>query len=142
MFKELFTESTQSTQDKNGVYFDDNTSRWGIESDIAMFGKKISGKLFGVFMTKQNVKDQKLAERWCFKVSPSLVKEFPKPGSGFIVCKYITKTTLAGKLAPLCAINPDQGKVKFLKDVNSEPSEAAWDKPLKVSYMRISALDI
>ena len=53
MFKELFTEDINSQMDKNNVYFDEDTSRWGIEPAVRKEGKSW-GDLFAVFFTKQN----------------------------------------------------------------------------------------
>jgi len=129
MFKELFTESEL-------VYIDDDTSRWGIDADMRKFGVKF-GKLFAVFFTKQNWRDGRASERWCFK--DSSIKGY-NPGPEFEVCRYVSRVTMAGKMAPICAINPDKGLIKFLKDSNGE--DKSFSRPLKVQYMRISARDI
>jgi uncharacterized protein (DUF2237 family) len=138
MFKELFTENTEA--DKNNVYWDSNTSRWGIESDILRFGKRY-GNLIAVFMTKENVRDRRDSERWCFDLTNSGEYKYSNvwenPGNGYIVCRYVTRTTLAGGMAPLVAINPKQGKVRFIKQGTLDGDPYEWDRPQKVAYMRV-----
>ena len=132
-FKEIF-ESTE--MDSNNVYWDKNTSRWGIDSDILKFSRSFGGKLKAVFVTADNHRQGKLAERWCFAADELKYNDFPSPGSGYEVLRYISKTTLSGEMAPLIAINPNEGKVKFVKDLNADIKDMKWDKPLKVQYMR------
>ena len=135
MFKELFTESTE--RDSNDVYFDKDKSRWGIESDIRKFGERY-GKLIGVFVTAENARSGKFPERWCFSIDNEDMSKFPKPGSGYIICRYVTHSTLAGGMAPAIAINPKSGKIRYLNDYNGDTDydDWKWERPLKVQYMR------
>jgi hypothetical protein len=141
-FKDMLTESQNTQPDKNNVYWDPNISRWGIETDIFRFGSRY-GDLFAVFVTKEDVRNKRAAERWCFDLSNSGEYKYSNvwenPGSGYIVCRYVTRTTLAGAMAPLIAINPKQGKVKFVNSdvLDGDPYE--WHKPQKVAYMRVDA---
>ena len=130
MFKELFTEAAADT---NWVYHDENTSRWGIDSKIRKFGSSF-GELVAVFVTAQNSRSGRHSERWCFSVDS--VAGVPQPGSGYTIVRYVSSTTLAGKMAPICAINPSLGKIKFLKDLD-DSENMKWDKPLKCQYMRV-----
>ena len=138
MFKELFTESTARTErDENNVYWDKDKSRWGIENDIRKFGERY-GKLIGVFVTAENARSGKFPERWCFSIDKEDHSKFPKPGAGYMICRYVTHATLAGNMAPAIAINPKSGKIKYLSDYDSDIDfdNVKWERPLKVQYMR------
>jgi hypothetical protein len=135
MFKELFTESVR---DKNNVYWDKDKSRWGIENDIRRFGERY-GDLIGVFVTAENARSGKFPERWCFSIDKEDHSKFPNPGKDYIICRYVSHTTLAGGMAPAIAINPKAGKIKYLNDYdsNADYDYAKWERPLKVQYMRV-----
>ena len=134
MFKELFTESVEI--DKNNVYHDKDTSRWGIESKITKIGSKF-GKLKAVFVTADNFRGGKMAERWCFEDKELEAIHFPNPGSGFLLVRYVSLVSSAAGIANVCAISPSTGKIKLLKDYDVDPKYSKWDRPLKVQYMRV-----
>jgi hypothetical protein len=133
MFKEIFTESVEA--DSNNVYWDKDTSRWGIEPWLNKFGRRY-GKLKAVFVTADNARNGKMNERWCFDSNDTEFEDFPNPGSGYEIMRYVSLSSASGGMAPVCAINPKTGKVRFLKDLDTDPEDAKWDRPLKVQYMR------
>ena len=131
-FKEIFTK------EQDNIYIDKDTSRWGIDSKVRKFGEKF-GELSAVFHTAMNWREGKMSERWCFDISKTEdLRQYRSPGSRYKIMRYVTLTSLSGQMAPLVAINPEKGKIRFLEDYE-ETSEnyGKWGKPLKVQYMRI-----
>ena len=136
MFKELFTESEH---DENYVYWDKDTSRWGIDAPIRKEAKSW-GDIEAVFVTGENARAGDMIERWCVPLAKNerqKAKTLPA-GSGYIVCRYITLRSAAGGMAPLCAVNPKNGKVKFLQDYEVELENSKWGRPAKVQYLRVT----
>lgn len=136
-FKELFTESND--YDENFVYWDKDKSRWGIDSIVRKEAKSW-GEIEAVFVTAQNARDERFAERWCVPLARNEKQKAKtlNPGSGYIVCRYITLRSANAGMAPLCAVNPSIGKVKFLQDYDTELEDSKWDRPLKVQYLRVT----
>ena len=116
------------------VFTDESIARWGIPTELAKFGQTF-GELIAVFQTKENSRVGHLSERWCFE-DKTLESLGYVAGEGYALARYITETSFAGKIAPVCAINPTNGKVKFLKDLQSEA--LAFSRPQQVQYMRIT----
>ena len=120
------------------VYHDDTRIGWGIDSDIHKLGLRF-GELVAVFITKQNWKDKRDSERWCFKEPdyniPEWVRKELKPNE--MIVRYITRTSMASQEARIIKIDTKKGLVYFLKDYDVEEWEFE-KKGLKVEYMRVS----
>jgi len=116
----------------NNVFFDESKGGWSIEPELKAFGEKF-GKLIAVFVTKDNARNGKISERWCF--SDSNLGDYDG-GEDYQVVRYVSHVSFAGGIAPVCAISTKKGKIKFLKDIHSE--DTSFDRPLVVQYMRVS----
>ena len=115
------------------VFVDESIARWGIPTELLKFGQTF-GDLVAVFQTKENSRAGHLSERWCFE-DKTLESLGYVAGEGYTLARYVTETSFAGKIAPICAINPMNGKVKFLKDLHSDDS--TFNRPQQVQYMRV-----
>ena len=138
MFKELFTES-ENEYDENHVYHDKDNSRWGVDSIVRKEAKSW-GDIEAVFVTAENVRSGNVIERWCVPLTKNELQKVKtlNPGSGYIMCRYITLRSAASGMAPLVAVNPGNGKIKFLDDYESELDDTKWLRPQKVQYMRVT----
>jgi len=114
------------------ILLDESNGNWGIDAEIKKFGEQF-GELIAVFVTLGNVRDGKITERWCF--ADKNLSQYDG-GKGYQAVRYVTLSSLAGGIAPVCAISREKGKVKFLKNLHGEST--SFDRPLQVKYMRVT----
>ena len=130
MFKEMFTESSR-------IYRKDKKP-WAYDNDIARYIRQKGLKEIAIGITKSLWKSGRDSEMVFVDLySNEKNKEnMVDLKSGERVCRYVSRTTAAGDMAPLCILNADKGYVKFMENDAEQPLDIIWSKPQKFEYLR------
>jgi len=132
-FKNYITESKR-------VFRNESPQKWAIiDTDVQKYMRKLGLIQIGVGILKEFAKKH-LDKEFAFCDLYSNEKDkahLVKLKSGERLCRYVSRVTIAGDMAPLCILNADTGKMRFMENSDIDNLEdLKWSKPQMLEYLR------
>ncbi len=135
----MLTFDQYISEAKVEVFYDDSFNGWGSDmTPVIKFLEKAGNKVVAVMGNKALGPNKEFVIAELSDFDKNLYKGL-KVKAGTSLYRYATKTTVAGKLAPLVAANLEKGVVYFMTDESMEADEPVLEKKIgfKANYVRI-----
>lgn len=139
-FKEFLNESKAIR--RNG-----QSREWEMPKLAKQYIDRVGGNIIGRGITKKIWDTMKAESEFIFfelwSNEKHLEKQFKEnnKNKSEVLCRYVSNTTAISGMAPLCILNADKGYMRFLDNIDEDPSDMEyfeWSKPEKFQWLDVT----